>query len=81
LFCGKLDLQDIPALAELTRMGLCRLPRHLPPWVSDPRSLLALLTYSTFINQIDITPMVAVAEKLLASAPVVELPSSEDPVA
>jgi uncharacterized protein (TIGR02421 family) len=77
LFCGKLDLQDIPALAELTRMGLCRLPRHLPPWVSDPRSLLALLTYSTFINQIDITPMVAVAEKLLASAPVVELPSSE----
>jgi uncharacterized protein (TIGR02421 family) len=76
LFCGKLDLQDIPALAELTRMGLCRLPRYLPPWVSDPRSLLALLTYSTFINQIDMAPMIAVAERMLESAPVVELPPS-----
>lgn len=77
LFCGKLDLQDLPALAELTRMGLCRLPRYLPPWVSDPRSLLALLTYSTFINQIDVIPMIAVAGKMLDSAPVVELPSNE----
>ena len=76
LFCGKLDLQDIPALAELTQMGLCRLPRYLPPWASDLRSLLALLTYSTFINQIDMTPMIAVAEKMLESTPVVELPSS-----
>ncbi|MFZ0254404.1 MAG: flavohemoglobin expression-modulating QEGLA motif protein [Gammaproteobacteria bacterium] len=76
LFCGKLDLQDIPALAELARMGLCRLPRFLPPWASDLRSLLALLTYSTFINQIDMTPMIAVAEKMLESTPVVELPSS-----
>ncbi|MGC1955575.1 MAG: flavohemoglobin expression-modulating QEGLA motif protein, partial [Gammaproteobacteria bacterium] len=76
LFCGKLDLQDIPALAELAQMGLCRLPRYLPPWASDLRSLLALLTYSTFINQIDMRPMIAVAEKLLESAPVVELPSS-----
>lgn len=76
LFCGKLDLQDIPALAELARMGLCRLPRFLPPWASDLRSLLALLTYSTFINQIDMTPMIAVAEKMLENTPVVELPSS-----
>lgn len=75
LFCGKLDLQDIPALAELARMGLCWLPRYLPPWASDLRSLLALLTYSTFINQIDRSPLVAVAEKLLESAPVVEVPA------
>nr|MBS0021969.1 DUF1704 domain-containing protein [Gammaproteobacteria bacterium] len=76
LFCGKLDLQDIPALAELARMGLCRLPRYLPPWASDLRSLLALLTYSTFINQIDMTPMIAVAEKMLENAPMVEVPAS-----
>lgn len=78
LFCGKLDLQDIPALAELARMGLCRLPRYLPPWASDLRSLLALLTYSTFINQIDMTPMIAVAEKMLESAPIVEMPRPPD---
>jgi uncharacterized protein (TIGR02421 family) len=76
LFCGKLDLQDVPALAELAQMGLCRLPRYLPPWASDLRSLLALLTYSTFINQIDMTPLVAVAEKLLESAPLVAVPAS-----
>ena len=76
LFCGKLDLQDIPALAELARMGLCRLPRYLPPWASDLRSLLALLTYSTFINQIDMTPMIAVVEKMLENTPVVEIPRS-----
>jgi hypothetical protein len=63
-------------LAELAQMGLCRLPRYLPPWASDLRSLLALLTYSTFINQIDMTPLVAVAEKLLESAPVVAVPAS-----
>jgi uncharacterized protein (TIGR02421 family) len=74
LFCGKLDLQDVPALAELTRMGLCRLPRHVPPWVSDSSSLLALLTYSTFINRMDMAPMIAVVEKMLESAPVIELP-------
>jgi hypothetical protein len=72
LFCGKLDVQDIAALAELTRMGLCRMPRYLPPWVSDPSSLLALLTYSTFMNRIDVTAMSAVAERMLQNTPVVE---------
>jgi hypothetical protein len=61
LFCGKLDLQDIPALCELAAMGLCRPPRYLPPWANDLRSLLALLTYSTFINGADMGPMIAVA--------------------
>jgi uncharacterized protein (TIGR02421 family) len=74
LFCGKLDLQDIPALCELAAMGLCRPARYLPPWASDLRSLLALLTYSTFMNKIDPAPMVAVAQKLLENAPIVEFP-------
>lgn len=74
LFCGKLDVLDIPALCELAAMGLCRPPRYLPPWASDLRSLLALLTYSTFMNQIDMQPVLAVAEKMLQCAPIVELP-------
>jgi uncharacterized protein (TIGR02421 family) len=73
LFCGKLDMMDIPALCQLYEMGLCQAPRYLPPWVSDPRYLLALLTYSTFINKMNIEPMVIVAEKLLEAAPVVKL--------
>lgn len=72
LFCGKLDIQDIPALCELVAMGLCRPARYLPPWASDLRSLLALLTYSTFMNKVDSELMTAVVHKLLENAPIVE---------
>jgi len=73
LFCGKLDLFDLPALAELHAMGLLQAPKHLPPWVADPRFLLALLTYSAFINTMDLQPAQEFAERLLANAPVVKL--------
>lgn len=80
LFCGKLEAQDIPALCELANMGLCRPARYLPPWASDLRSLLANLTYSTFINKIDQAPLVAVVQKLLENAPIVEfLVESKNP--
>jgi uncharacterized protein (TIGR02421 family) len=36
LFAGKLDLADLPALARLAGHGLCRPPRHLPPWITAP---------------------------------------------
>lgn len=71
LFCGKLDVQDIPVLCQLAAMGLLRAPRYLPPWVKDPRYLLALLTYSTFMNKMEVQPLHAFAEQLLADAPIV----------
>jgi uncharacterized protein (TIGR02421 family) len=74
LFCGKLDVQDIPALCELAAMGLCRPARYLPPWASDLRSLLASLTYSTFMNKIDNEFMATIAQKILENAPIVEFP-------
>ena len=52
LFCGKLDVEDIPALAELTELGLCRAPRYLPPWASDRRYLVAFLSYSSFLDEL-----------------------------
>jgi uncharacterized protein (TIGR02421 family) len=73
LFCGKLDALDIPALCELYAMGLLRAPRYLPPWISDPRYLLALFTYSTFMNQIEIGQGVEITQQLLANAPVVHV--------
>jgi uncharacterized protein (TIGR02421 family) len=73
LFCGKLDLFDIPALCELYDLGLCRPPRFLPPWISDPRYLLALLTFAVFTSRVSLTPLVDVASKLLDSAPIVRL--------
>jgi hypothetical protein len=77
LFCGKLELQDIPALCELATMGLCRPARYLPPWASDLRSLLALLTYSTFMNKIDPAPLMVVVQKLLENAPIVQFPEQK----
>jgi uncharacterized protein (TIGR02421 family) len=74
LFCGKLDLFDIPALCELYEMGLLRPPRFLPPWISDPRYLLALMTFSTFTSQMNLEPVVEVARKLLERAPIVRMP-------
>ncbi|MEY6432825.1 flavohemoglobin expression-modulating QEGLA motif protein [Thioalkalicoccus limnaeus] len=79
LFCGKLDLFDMPALCELYAMELCRPPRFLPPWVSDPRYLLGVLTFATFANSHDLSPLVAVASKLLDSAPLVRMPTPEPP--
>jgi uncharacterized protein (TIGR02421 family) len=78
LFCGKLDLFDIPALCELYAMGLCRPPRFLPPWISDPRHLLAVLTVTVFTSRVSLEPIVEVARKLLDSAPVVRMPAPDE---
>jgi uncharacterized protein (TIGR02421 family) len=69
LFCGKVDLQDVPLLCELAHLKLLRPPRHVPPWVADPRGVLATLTFSVFMNRIDLGPLVQQAHKLLADAP------------
>lgn len=73
MFCGKLDIADLPALGELGAAGLLRAPRFLPPWIVDPRSLYALLAVSSITSQIDLTPIAAFAERLLARVPRVEL--------
>ncbi len=77
LFCGKLDTFDIPALCELYAMGLCRAPRFLPPWISDPRYLLAILTFSAFINRMNLETLTDVARRVLDSAPLVRMPVPE----
>ncbi|MEM9455463.1 MAG: flavohemoglobin expression-modulating QEGLA motif protein [Myxococcota bacterium] len=51
LFMGKLDLQDVPALVELRRQGMCRAPRFVPPWVSDPRRLVAYFALTDVIGR------------------------------
>ncbi|MCV9388307.1 flavohemoglobin expression-modulating QEGLA motif protein [Reichenbachiella ulvae] len=50
LFCGKLDLADIPALKQLNEMGLIRPPKYLPPWIQDKRYLLTHLTFISFLS-------------------------------
>jgi uncharacterized protein (TIGR02421 family) len=54
LFVGKLDLNDLTVLKEMERMGLLKPPKYLPPWMSDMRFLLTYLSYSNFLNTVDL---------------------------
>lgn len=54
LFCGKLDLVDLPVLARLYENGLVQAPRYLPPWAEDLRFLVSYLGLSLFLNRVDL---------------------------
>lgn len=69
LFAGKLDIEDVPALAMLTRAGLCRLPRHLSPWAEGLRYLIGYLAWSSFLGSVDMERVGAHYDGLLAAAP------------
>lgn len=69
LFCGKLDIEDMPALVALSEAGMCRPPRYLPPWATDLRFLIAYLAYSRFLNTIDAKLIAAHYEQMLGSFP------------
>lgn len=69
LFCGKLDIEDMPALVELAAAGLCRAPRFLPPWAADLRFLIAYLAYSRFLNTIDAQRIAAHYSEMLSTVP------------
>ena len=69
LFCGKLDIEDIPVLYKLEKMGLCQPAIYLPPWVKDARYLLAYLTCSDFLYKMDIAKIYAHYDELLHAIP------------
>ncbi|GAC18422.1 flavohemoglobin expression-modulating QEGLA motif protein [Paraglaciecola arctica] len=69
LFCGKLDIEDMPVIYKLEKMGLCKAPKYLPPWVKDARYLLAYLTCSGFLNKMDVGQIYAHYDNLLHSIP------------
>ena len=70
LFCGKLDIEDIPVLYKLQSMGMCQPARYTPPWVQDSRYLLSYLTCSAFFNNMDSASIYAHYDELLDSVPV-----------
>ncbi|MCB1218489.1 DUF1704 domain-containing protein [bacterium] len=73
LFCGKLDLEDLPALGLLANAGVLEPPRYLPPCVSDPRFLVSYLAYSSFLNRIDLPTVKQHYGDMLGKIPATEL--------
>ncbi|HMO93086.1 MAG TPA: flavohemoglobin expression-modulating QEGLA motif protein [Pirellulaceae bacterium] len=55
LFCGKLDIEDLPVLTRLTKLGVCSAPKYLPTWAKDMRFLVCYLAYSLMLNRFDLS--------------------------
>jgi uncharacterized protein (TIGR02421 family) len=55
LFTGKMDISDLPAIKALSTMGLIQKPMFVPAWIKDKRFLLSYLSYSSFLNEIDLS--------------------------
>jgi uncharacterized protein (TIGR02421 family) len=69
LFCGKLDIEEIPVLYKLEKMGLCKPAKYVPPWAQDARYLLSYLTCSTFFYKMDMAQVSQHYDELLQSIP------------
>ena len=69
LFVGKLDLEDVPALATLAAEGLIEPPKYMPPWAKDLRFLVSYMSYSGFLNQVKMPGFQAYYEEALADVP------------
>jgi uncharacterized protein (TIGR02421 family) len=54
LFCGKLMLDEVGALAELVEEGMVIRPRFLPPFLTDMHALTAYMAYSAFFNRLNL---------------------------
>jgi uncharacterized protein (TIGR02421 family) len=66
LFSGKLELSDIPILAELRRVGALSPPSYLPAWARDLSFLTAYMSFSAFLDQMDLSSSRAYYEDLIA---------------
>jgi uncharacterized protein (TIGR02421 family) len=71
LFCGKMDLEDIPVLCELASLGLVKPPKFLPPWATDRRFLVSYLAYSGFLGQVRMGHVHTKYAEILRDSPVV----------
>jgi len=71
LFCGKMDIEDVPALAQMASKGRMRAPEFMPPWAKDLRFLVSYMAYSGFLNQVKIPGFQAYYQEELEGVPIV----------
>jgi hypothetical protein len=66
LFVGKVQLEEMGAIAELAEEGLIRPARFLPPPFVELSALTAWLAYSSFLNRLDLARIESDYASLLA---------------
>ena len=71
LFAGKMDIEDVPALAQMASAGRMRSPEFMPPWAKDLRFLVSYMAYSGFLNQVKMPGFQKYYEAELEDVPVV----------
>ncbi len=71
LFSGKMDIEDVPALAQLASNGRLTPPKFMPPWVKDLRFLVSYMAYSAFLNQVKLPGFQAYYAKELDDVPII----------
>lgn len=69
LFVGKLDIEDVPAIAILAAEGKLTPPQTLPPWAKDMRFLVSYLAYSSFLNRVKLPGFQSYYADKLADVP------------
>ena len=70
-FIGKLDIEDLPAIAYLAGEGELKAPVFMPPWAKDLRFLVSYLAYSSFLNQVKMPGFQRYYEEALKDVPVI----------
>ena len=71
LFCGKMDIEDVPALAQMADGDRMRAPQFMPPWAKDLRFLVSYMAYSGFLNQVKMPGFQTYYNEQLEDVPVV----------
>jgi len=69
LFVGKMDLEDLPALAQLASQERIEPPRFMPAWAKDLRFLVSYMAYSSFLNQVKLPGFQSYYEDALKDVP------------
>ncbi len=59
LFVGKATLEDLPVLSDLVKEGIVTFPKYLPPQFRDLAALSAWMTYSLFLNKLNLDKLTA----------------------
>ncbi len=70
-FSGKLDIEDLPAIAYLASEGELTPPKYMPLWAKDLRFLVSYLAYSSFLNKVKMPGFQSYYEEALKDVPVV----------